>query len=246
MSTFRFRLDKILSEMPVRHFIPAGNRYEGPPIRGYGPGERAMFKGKTYDGYVSPKYMRVLSDKLSKISGYNINIFIIEAIANPSSASAKAFSIDELSAMTNLPISELTDAINFIMTGNREQREFSSWMYMHQLGEAITERYADGDDFVFKDFYSKMEQLDPQWYLNLKMGSARTAKEDALEDGFGEIEDLHQELITEYLWHGGRIRFDYGELDKSEVDAAFNSFYSTMDYVLADSVGQVLINDAGG
>ena len=73
------------------------------------------------------------------------------------------------------------------------------------------------------------------------MGSARAAKEDD-----SDIEDLHQELMTEYLWHGGRIRFDYGELDKSEVDAALNSFYDTMKNVLDRLVGQVLTNDAGG
>ena len=241
MSTFRFRLDKILSEMPVRHFRPAGRRYEASSSEPDGEGKPAYFSGKSYEGYASPRYIGIVSDKLSRMTGYNFNIFVIEGrgetVAN----------VQDLSEVTELPLSELEDAINFIMTGNREFTVFSPWLYVHQLGEAINLKcgnFVDGENaegWEFNDFYATMFELDPQWYLNLKMGSARAAKEDN-----SDIEDLHQELITEYLWHGGRIRFDYGELDKSEVDAALNSFYDTMKNVLDRLVGQVLTNDAGG
>jgi hypothetical protein len=30
MNNFEYILSQVLSEMPVRHFMPAGNRYEGP------------------------------------------------------------------------------------------------------------------------------------------------------------------------------------------------------------------------
>jgi hypothetical protein len=255
MTVFEMKLDKVLSEMPIRHFMPAGNRYEGPTHENYSHGELPYFKHKSYEGYVSPKYMQIMSEKLSRLSGYHINIFIIEGKGN--NIRYNNFKIEDLAQVTGLPLSELTDAINFIMTGNNNQSEFSPWLYMHQLGEAI-EKACGGledssnagagsgvdDGWAFNDFYSGMEDLLGQrWYKNLKMGSAREIKND--EQG-GYINDLHQELITEYLWHGGRIRFDYPEgVDKSEVDALLDIFYNAMTDTLNGLVGKLLVNDYG-
>ena len=85
------------------------------------------------------------------------------------------------------------------------------------------------------------ELLGPRWIDNLKMGSARESKRTQLY-----IVDLHQELITEYLWHGGRIRFDYPEgVDRSEVDALLDIFYNAMTDLLNGLVGKLLFNDLG-
>ena len=242
MSTFRLRLDKILSEMPVRHFRPAGRRYEASSSEpSDGEGKPAYFSGKSYDGYASPRYIGIVSDKLSRMTGYNFNIFIIEGRGET------VTNVEDLSEVTELPLSELEDAINFIMTGNREFSAFSPWLYIHQLGEAISLKcgnFADGenaDGWEFNDFYDTMFALDNRWIYRLKMGSARDAK--AYES---DIMDLHQELMTEYLWHGGRIRIDSDGLDKNALDVALNSFYDAMKNVLDRLVGQVLINDAGG
>ena len=234
--------------------MPAGKRPErdnSNPQFGYGHGEKPYFKQKSYEGYVSPKYMETMSDKLSRLSGYHINIFIIEARGN--NLNRSSFEIDDLAQVTGLPLSELTDAINFIMTGNNQQSEFSPWLYMHQLGEAIEGACGGLDDsqfsglggadgWEFNDFYLGMEELlGPRWIDNLKMGSARESKRTQLY-----IVDLHQELITEYLWHGGRIRFDYPEgVDRSEVDALLDIFYNAMTDLLDGLVGKLLFNDLG-
>ena len=234
--------------------MPAGNRPErdnSNPQFGYGHGEKPYFKQKSYEGYVAPKYMEIMSDKLSRLSGYHINIFIIEARGN--NLNLSSFKIDDLAQVTGLPLSELTDTINFIMTGNNQQSEFSPWLYMHQLGEAIEKAcggledsanpgLGNADGWEFNDFYFGMEDLlGSRWIDNLKMGSARESKRRQLY-----IVDLHQELITEYLWHGGRIRFDYPEeVDRSEVDALLDIFYNAMTDLLNGLVGKLLFNDLG-
>lgn len=73
------------------------------------------------------------------------------------------------------------------------------------------------------------------------MGSAREAKATG-----GSINDLLQEIITEYLWHGGRIRFDYpDDIDKNEIDDIFDSFKATLEQLLNGLVGHIVTNDIG-
>jgi len=58
------------------------------------------------------------------------------------------------------------------------------------------------------------------------------------------IGDFHQELITEFLWHGGRIRFDYPDgVARRDVDALFDLFKSALRQLLDACVGDVLVND---
>jgi hypothetical protein len=140
-------------------------------------------------------------------------------------------------------IEDLKDAINFIMTGNNAQLEFSPWLYMHQLAEAINQYCSIeeiGDTILhFKDFMDRIEELVPDWKYRLKMGLARQAKATG-----GSIGDLLQEIITEYLWHGGRIRFDYpDDVDKNEIDEIFDNFKATLEGLLNGLIGQILVND---
>ena len=237
MASFDDRLYRVLFEMPVRHFRAAGGRGDG-----VGPN----FKDKSYEGYVSPKYMEIVSDKLSRLSGYNINIFIIEGMTDIGVVwRDKAGLVEKLSKAADMPVSELSDSINFVMSGNNRQREFSPWLYMHQLGEAINGKIIVEDErggTAFEDFYDKIYGLVPDWVYRLKMGSAREAKREG-----SDINDLPQELITEFLWHGGRIRFDYPvDVDRREVDAAFEVFYAELSGWLDAFVGDVLFNDIGG
>jgi hypothetical protein len=249
MASFDDRLRRVLSEMPVRHFKAAGRTFQ--------PGDRRSgfdtydddvddpygLKGKnrSYAGYVAPKYMEVLSDKLSRLSGYNINIFIIDGRLNDIYRT-------ELSELTGVPVNELKDAINFIMAGNNAQRQFSPWLYMHQLGEALNNACRIDDPSFgrheeagakFMEFYAGIAKLVPDWEHRLKMGSAREAKEKG-----SIIGDFHQELITEFLWHGGRIRFDYPDgVARRDVDALFDLFKSALRQLLDACVGDVLVND---
>ena len=251
MASFDDRLRRVLSEMPVRHFKAAGKTFQPGDYRSgfdtYGDADDPHgLKGKnrSYAGYVAPKYMEVLSDKLSRLSGYNINIFVIDGRLNDIYRT-------KLSELTGVPVSELSDAINFIMAGNNNQRQFSPWLYMHQLGEALNNqcRIDDLNDSrfgrheeagaKFMEFYDGIEKLVPDWQYRLKMGSAREAKRTN-----SWIGDFHQELMTEFLWHGGRIRFDYPDgVDRREVDALFDVFKSALRQLLDACVGSVLIND---
>ena len=234
MSHFNFKLDKILSEMPIRHFKAFSDRARhsiGGP----------QFHDNTIMGYTSPKYMATVSEKLSRLSGFNINIFVIEAYGDYESA----YKLETLSKVAGVPIDDLKDAINFVMTGNNAQMEFSPWLYMHQLGEAIFIHCSGaevGDVILhFKDFFDRIEELVPDWKYRLKMGSAREAKATG-----GSINDLLQEIITEYLWHGGRIRFDYpDDIDKNEIDEIFGIFKATLEQLLNGLVGQIITNDIG-
>jgi len=263
MSSFDDRLRRVLSEMPVRHFkaagaLPIGDEEEFGKKHGHMSYYASNFKDKSYEGYVSPKYMGTISDKLSRLIGYDINIFVIDGAENEFyDETGEVDSITILSKLTEVPVSELEDAINFIMTGNNAQKEFSPWLYMHQLGEALENecRMSDhefgaheavGAQFV--DFYARIEKLVPDWVGRLKMGSAREAKREYLSGKIGAVSigDLHQELITEFLWHGGRIRFDYPDnVDRREVDALFDAFKSALRQLLDACVGQILVNDVG-
>jgi hypothetical protein len=253
MSSFDDRLLRVLSEMPVRHFKAAGRTFQ--------PGDRKsgfeVFdindpssddNNKSYEGYVSPKYMGIVSDKLSRLIGYNINIFVTDGGLNQIN-----YNVNYLSHLTGVPVSELSDAINFMMVGNNRQRQFSPWLYMHQLGEALNNicrvdlAGTPQEDFGrykvigkrFVKFYAEIKELVPDWVYRLKMGSARQAKSEG-----GRITDLHQELITEFLWHGGKIRFDYPDgVDRREVDALFDNFKTTLRALLDKCVGRIIEND---
>lgn len=253
---------QLLSEMPVRHFKAAA-RMERELTTDNNPDRRVPwpnFRDKSYEGYVSPKYMGIVSDKLSRLSGYNMNIFIIEGMTDRGTAwKDKAGLVQKLSKAADMPVSELSDAINFVMSGNNTQKEFSPWLYMHQLGEAINSKIIELDESggtAFEDFYNEISKLVPYWIFCLKMGSAREAKKIylsgelkgvALTNHVNQpINDLPQELITEFLWHGGRVRFDYpNDVDKREVDAAFEIFYAELRGWLDVFVGDVLFNDNG-
>jgi len=261
MASFDDRLHRVLSEMPVRHFKAAGAKPTGDEAEfvkkhGHMSYYSANFKDKSYEGYVSPRYMGMISDKLSRLSGYNINIFVIDAEENELyDRTGQVDSITILSKLTEVPVNDLNDAVNFIMTGNNAQKEFSPWLYLHQLGEALNnecrvddpsgepeefgEHEAIGAQFM--EFYIRIKELVPDWMYRLKMGSAREAK---MKGSF--IGDLHQEIITEFLWHGGRIRFDYpDDVDKREVDAAFDIFKTALRKLLDAYVGGILQNDIG-
>jgi len=235
-SHFDLKLDKILSEMPIRHFKAFKDRKRSP--------FSAQFHDNSMKGYTSPKYMAIVSDKLSRLSGYNINIFVIEGYMERYPRET-VFKLETLAKHTGVPIEDLKDAINFIMTGNAVQLEFSPWLYMHQLAEAINLHCSieeQGDTILhFKDFMDRIDKLVPDWKYRLKMGSARKAKATG-----GSIGDLLQEMITEYLWHGGRIRFDYpDDVDKNEIDELFDSFKATLEGLLNGLVGEFLVNDPG-
>lgn len=262
MSSFDDRLYRVLSEMPVRHFkaagaLPIGDEEEFRKKHGHMSYYAANFKDKSYGGYTSPKYMGIVSDKLSRLSGYNINIFVIDGeenegdlFYNPHEVGPSLPPMAKLSKLTGVPVSDFKDAINFFMTGNNAQEEFSPWLYMHQLGEALEnecrmadhefgEHEAIGAQFV--EFYARIKDLVPDWMYRLKMGSAREAKRTN-----SWIGDLHQELITEFLWHGGRIRFDYpDDVDRREVDAVFDIFKTALRQLLDALVGEFLYNDIG-
>jgi hypothetical protein len=235
-SHFDLKLDKILSEMPIRHFKAFSDR--APPSM-TGP----QFHDNTIMGYTSPKFMATVSEKLSRLSGFNINIFVIEGYG--SNNFRKAFKLETLSKVAGVPVEDLNDAINFVITGNNRQMEFSPWLYMHQLGEAINTHCSNAraDDLIlhFKDSLDRLEELVPDWKYRLKMGSARKAK------ATGEaVNDLLQEIITEYLWHGGRIRFDYpDDIDKNEIDEILGNFKATLEQLLNGLVGRIITNDIG-
>ena len=235
MSHFNFKLDKILSEMPIRHFKAFNDRAEESM-------DGSQFHDNTIMGYTSPKFMATVSEKLSRLSGFNINIFVIEGYDR---IYKNEYELETLSKVAGVPVEDLKDAINFVMTGNAQQYEFSPWLYMHQLGEAINLHCsgAEAGDVIlhFKDFFDRIEELVPDWKYRLKMGSAREAKATG-----GAIGDLLQELITEYLWHGGRIRFDYpDDIDKNEIDEIFDSFKATLEQLLNGLVGHIVTNDLG-
>lgn len=239
MSSFSTKLDQILNEMPLRHHKAVGNKPD-PTLRGYPPYPR--FWGKSYEGYTSPRFIKVLSDKLSRMSGYNFNIFVIDAMANPGTdrryPHKYRYNLKELSKFTGVPMEELTDAINVLMVGNQDQTEFSPWLYMHQIGEAFANSLVD----IEGTFYEFIEEIEAaagkNWYADtLKMGSARLAKRGE------DIPDTFQELMTEYLWHGGKIRISIPEgTDKAAILHAYETFSLLFEEILDNAVGHIIIN----
>jgi hypothetical protein len=239
MSSFSDSLNRILSEMPLRHHKAVGKEPD-PTMDRFQP--LPHFMDKTYEGYVSPRLMEVLSEKLSRMSGHNFNIFVIDVMNNPGTSRRTPRSylddLDQLSKFSGVPIEELSDAINVIMAGNNGQTAFSPWLYMHQIGEAFGNSVRNIED-TFEEFIDEIiAAAGENWFADtLKMGSARQAKEGI------EIADPLQELMTEYLWHGGRIRIVIPKgADKAAILNAYETFSLIFEELLDKNVGDIIRN----
>ena len=150
--------------------------------------------------------------------------------------------LNELSKFSGVPIEELNDAINVIMAGNNNQTAFSPWLYMHQIGEAFGNSAGDIEE-TFEEFLDEIvAAAGENWFANtLKMGSARQAREGI------ETADPLQELMTEYLWHGGRIRIDIPEgADKAAILNAYETFSLIFEELLDKKVGKIIHNQIRG
>jgi len=229
---------KVIVEMPLRRHVVAGVGPDAAYGDKAGDFFRAGFNVKNYRGYVSPKYVSAISDKLSRLVGWDINVFVIDANTNPA---LDLWDLDRLSDFTGVPLGDLGSSINFVMSGDNRQGEFSVWLYVHQLGEALEREYdpygySDGSEFTsrFKELEARLDDLVGARNKNrvFRMGSARA----------GKMVDFWQEVFTEFLWHGGEIRFN-DVVDG--VEDVVGDIKVLIGEVLDASVGEVLFNDYG-
>lgn len=244
---FETKLSITLNEMALRHHVVAGDSSVDTP--GGRPPEDPQFGTRSYKGYTSPRYIEAMSNKLSRLTKYNINIFVIDGTQNSDvfypeygtrylykalSKPSGSHHLPWISEVTGVPINEMVDAINIVMTGDRAQAEFTPWIYIHQIAEAIRNTNISVFDKMFAEpIKSLMEIVGPDWKSVFKMGSVRDKR----------MFDVTQEITTEYLWHGGRIRYnDFGDPRIGKIISQLEDIVSD---ILDSSIGGVFYNDAG-
>lgn len=116
----------IINEMPLNIYKSTINRHllskmeKDSPIR---------FNNNSFNNYMSPRIIKVAIEKLNRLSNYNINVFVC-----PNDIPKD---INELSLITNTDISNIKNSINFLFVGDNNQKEFSPWLLVHQMGEAL-------------------------------------------------------------------------------------------------------------
>lgn len=225
-------------------------------------------KINTAASYKSPKFYDILSQKVSRHVKHDI--IILTGNDFEGFEGSGDFRLAELSEVTGIPASEFRKSITLLIVGDGGQDKVSPWLILHQLGEAITRKghYAweevvikyeeylkhapgiSGVDNVYTRAYNQNKEGDFEsigrtswalraWHSLFKMRSAR----EMIHGSFGNI-DPGQELITEYLWHGSRIRINYPDwIDPKVVDAIKHDLETLIEQALDQLVGERISNN---
>lgn len=191
---------------------------------------------KTMKAYGSPKFARIVSEKLSRLIDLDVVILLssqfFHSYEKIDRATRELIRVpdrrSDLSKLTGVPESNLAKSLIVIINHDNDQTAVTPWMIVHQIAESLS-RY---DVDMFKEIgvicnryaasftklnnsYGKddLDWRDTTMFRDVfRMRSARTASAPIPQDPV-------QELITEYLWHGRHIRTNYPEgVERQVVD----------------------------
>lgn len=240
MKTFNEKLDDALSEglrnVHIDKDIPVQNKIRYPQAPQGFLDQPIGFSKETKAGYTAPLFYSQLSDKLTRQTKYHINIFVYGRFpyAVYKAQMQPGGEIAELSRLSGVPLESMEDAINLVITGDNSQLALSPWYVLHQVGEGIVGQI---DRFEVLDRAGSQEAVrlwGHDWpHRIFAMRSAR----------IGKMVDVLQELITEYLWHGCRIRRRYPEdANRADVDKVVDRCEQVIDDLLQQCIGKVIYN----
>ncbi len=293
MNSFELRLDRILNEMPLRHYVAGDRDAQGEPWQ-YRFADNAWNTGtptdKDYDYFVhdpdrnsitepsgrkftawsSPKFLKILSQKLSRLTSHNILLFVGGNIKGREAYSDDAPERNDPSRQQFLrqiahkhtgidpTILDHSIIVNITNYGGGQDTA-SPWIILHQVSEALMLYNENGPDFVAK--LLKAERKTDIWdtcYFHLlykytkgtKIGMPLSRSLETYASIFkfksaaSRGVDADQEILTEYMWHGGNIRVNYPpDIPKMVIDRLKAVLERTCKKILDDAVGHVLSNN---
>jgi hypothetical protein len=203
-----------------------------------------------------PKTWEVLEQKLSR-SGHPINFIIFPE------------NIDSRKAREIIDKQSRNDAINIPVVGNVVERlagddvkgiSMTKWMLVHQIGEAVIDKYENIDatnTYDNNDAEGLLEEIkeefgipererdrpgaSPVFTIINKMLKTKAARSNKIE----ESNDLFAEYITDLLWHGKIRRHKTAEeigipISTEEMHAIYDKIENIINDILDSSVGKVL------
>lgn len=214
--------------------------------------------------YGQPKFYQILSQKLSRLIKHDLIILVGKDLSKYAGGAEETALIPELSQKTDIPPEYFPRAITLLITGDNSQSSLSPWLILHQLGEALlAQGFELWNDLIVKKyghFLRKAPHVDPErsehaelygdqadhglraFHHLFKMKSAR----DFLHGDFDNI-DPGQEIMVEYLWHGGKIRMNYPSwIDRKVVDAIKTDCEEWCDDILTTFKGSRIENSFNG
>jgi len=212
----------LISEMPFAGF----DFYAQEPFDNFDYGNGIT--SQSFETFRNKKVLNILSDKLSRLSKYNIKIVVIKP------EDEKIFDVSDPDCIT------LAMVHDGYLGGQFER--MTPWMALHQLGEAI-DYWTEFDvvEFLYEYFGNVSGDPNRLFELLFKMRSAR----DKIQTANGSY-DITAEVVTEYLWHGGRIRVNYiNGVDPTVIDNFKSEVEDAIDKTLSSLVGKTITNWPG-
>lgn len=251
-----------LTEAPLEYQVqPEADRKDP---RGSGPG----FHNNQYKAWSSPKFLEMVKTKLIRLANHNIILIIGGDVTrtpepralNPGTKDEYRYThhrlstIEELSKATNIPIKTLQNSITVNLNSSQPDADPASpWMIIHQITEALrydvledarnagyTDLYGDDNEAMFLHHIEKNFGPQANNHEIARTIFRRIFKMQSAQNKTGE---MINELFTEYLWHGGKIRVNYPEdLNRQVVDKLKAELETYFTLVLDRAVGKYYDN----
>lgn len=229
----------IIAEMPLTFRVSGDFPQKRPKTM---PGR---FSSNTAQAYSSPKFYEILSNKLSDWTARDI--ILLGGVYWDADKTSPISDLVELSKSTGIPAKTFEHSITLMICDDNSQPELSPWLLLHQLAEAVILN-EDGDpnqhdfwiDTLYPKYAKQLSSMDDgranpvleTFYKIFKMRSARTRK----------AADMAAELVTEFLWHKGRLRVNYPpEVPRGVIDAIKEEAESHINGLLDRCTGKLLI-----
>lgn len=222
------------------------------------------FSAKTKQMYGSTKFYNILSDKLSRLLDHHIIILTGSDLNQFSGGPEETPQIEELSRRTNIPVKDFLQSITLMIISDNYQSQLSPWLLLHQLAEAILQQGFDvWEGFVkpkYGAYFERSAPIDPKISNHARVYGSKASSDmrafhhlfkfrSAREFRHGDYDNIDpgQEILVEYLWHGGKIRINYPEwIDRRVVDSLKNDIEEWCFDILDKLVGTRMINSLTG
>lgn len=215
----------------------------------------------TIKPYNTPKLYKMVGRKLSRLLKHDIIIIAGNNLEQFEGGPEEDDKIIELAKQVDIDPNDFLTSITLLIVGNNNQRSVTPWLVLHQLGEALANQGFDvWYGFIAKKYEAALKRApeidltvsddaeaygeDADWSLRawhhlFKFKSARLL----LHGGFDNI-DPGQELVAEFLWHGGRVRINYPDwIDRRIVDSIKSDIEEWIDDLLTKLKGTRLVNE---
>lgn len=193
-----------------------------------------VFNARDRKAMQTPAMVKKLEQVLSR-TGYKFNIILMEAKSNKSSFDKE---VQEYIKEKNIQLPGHITYVKNSTTGHA----LTPWMMLHTIGHAI---FNDNRDIYHSRLHKLLTSVD-LLHINpasfFKFISARATDNRKVEG----LSELIYELVAEYLWHGGKIRWQippdkqsYPGIEKIG-EYLVQKVTETIEELLQKSVGKII------